>query len=554
MGLNGPQASIPAAYDAMCPFGPRMGQQSSNSEIRTISQKRYGEPKFCRCLHGYYMNYCISHRIGSSIPRSMITNRIYEWARIKPTKPAAISDGRTLTYYDFARAIEAASRFFHGQDLPAGKTAVIVQAATLDAWLSVFALRSIGLSTICIWSFDDIHRLKVKDIGCIVLPNANARAKVTDASVECFKTIVGPSQINASIDAPLANLAQTLPFGGHILLTSGTTGLYKKVFLDGIHEDERNAARGSSYLIASDTMYHIYNFGLWTTIGYRMPSAVWHAGGCVVMDNGPDAARNFFRQPIDLSLLTPSMLNELVAAADDGSPHNDCELLITAGFLPADLAEKAVSRLTRRIGITYGSTELATPALMSRSAIVEDLYWLTPAADRIIRIVDENNEECPPGEEGELQIELLSFDCHSYLDDDEATAKIFRDGFFCPGDLAVRRADELVRVLGRTLDVLKLRERKIAAAPMELAVQHALRVKEVCLFSAMNDIGKTELMVVIETDRAIPRSDLDQVVGMFPAFDLFRFAFFKEFPRTDTGTRKVLRSALRKRVFSSSTE
>ena len=54
----------------------------------------------------------------------------------------------------------------------------------------------------------------------------------------------------------------------------------------------------------------------------------------------------------------------------------------------------------------------------------------------------------------------MEIDCKCYLDDDEATGKMFRDGCFCPGDMAVRRADGRVRILGRTADVLNIRGRR----------------------------------------------------------------------------------------------
>jgi acyl-coenzyme A synthetase/AMP-(fatty) acid ligase len=143
----------------------------------------------------------------------------------------------------------------------------------------------------------------------------------------------------------------------------------------------------------------------------------------------------------------------------------------------------------------------------------------------------------------------MDIDCMSYLDDEEASVKVFRDGFFCPGDMAVGRADGRVRILGRTLDVLHLREKKVAAAPMELAIQRALMVDEVCLFSGLNDAGIEELVVVIQTDKVLPKSALDRIVRKLPSIEHVRFVLLKELPRTETGTGKVQRFTLRKLVF-----
>ena len=56
---------------------------------------------------------------------------------------------------------------------------------------------------------------------------------------------------------------------------------------------------------------HATNLGPWTASGFRMLLAVWHLGGCVVIDTRPDAFKNFFRHPINLTVLTPEMLKLL---------------------------------------------------------------------------------------------------------------------------------------------------------------------------------------------------------------------------------------------------
>jgi acyl-coenzyme A synthetase/AMP-(fatty) acid ligase len=480
----------------------------------------------------------------------MITNRIYEWARSQPTKPAFIINDITFSYAKFARAIEVTRSFIERQGLPVGQTAIVLPQRLDDAWVFVMALRTLGLNTVCVPTIALAEALRLRNVACIVVPDAKQEApKLNGTPLAGTKVIIVPiSQFRITGDPPL-HPEQAPPFGGHIILTSGTTGTYKKVFLDGNYEDKRNAARALAYQLHKKPIYHVCNFGQWTTQGFRMPSAVWHTGGCVVMDQRRDAFNNFFHYAIDFSILTPPMLKELIHSSYHGEAHNNCELLVTAGFLPIELAEETARRLTKKVGITYGSTELATPAMLSRLDVQDDIYWLALAPDRTIRIVDENGDECVTGQEGELRIRLMDIDCASYLDDEETSASVFRDGFFCPGDMAVRRADGCVRILGRTADVLNVQGRKIAVAPIELEIQRALRVDEVCLFSGLSDAGKDELVVVIQSDGELPRSVRDQIARKFPSFEQVRFAFFKEFPRTTTGTRKTRRSILRKLVF-----
>ena len=450
----------------------------------------------------------------------MITSRIYHWAHSQPASPAVIFNDEVLSYAAFANAIESARVFLGGQGLQLYQTAIVLSESLLDAWVFVMALRALGLNTACVQSADRVAAVGRRDVACVVIPEVEV-SKFTSTSLERIRTILVPGDLFVKIltSGPPRDPEQALPFGGHILFTSGTTGTYKKVFLNGHYEDRRNVARAQAYPLSKNVIYHTGNLGLWSSTGFKMPSAVWHTGGCVVIDTRQDPFKNFFHRAIDLSILTPSMLRELVQSLGTGSIHNGCEILVAAGFLPKELAQQTARCVTNRLGISYGATELATPALFSRKRAEGDLYWLTPAPNRTVRIVDENGDDCPPGQQGELRIRLMDIDCTSYVDDEETSTKAFRDGYFCPGDMAVSRADGLIRILGRTADVLNLRGQKIAVAPIESAIQHALRVDEVCLLSGLNDAGQEELVVAIQSAAKPPRAALEQIVRDFPSFE-----------------------------------
>jgi acyl-coenzyme A synthetase/AMP-(fatty) acid ligase len=196
--------------------------------------------------------------------------------------------------------------------------------------------------------------------------------------------------------------------------------------------------------------------------------------------------------------------------------------------------------------ITYGASELGATPLFSRFTATDDMHWLTPSEGRTIEIVDENGNKC---REGELRILLTEVDCTSYLDDEEASAKMFRNGFFYPGDMAIRRSDGRIRILGRVDDVLNVEGKKYAVAPIEQVIQQELGVDEVCVFSGLNAAGNEELAVAIESSRQLSRSELEAVTRQCAPFERIRVTVFNKFPRTETGNRKTQRSVLRKLVF-----
>src|SRR5262249_3507802 len=260
-----------------------------------------------------------------------------------------------------------------------------------------------------------------------------------------------------------------------------------------------------------------------------------------------DHLKNMFRHGVNSSMLDPTDLKNLVKSRDTSGPmHHDCELLIRSSFLAVELAEKAISRVTTRLGVTYGASEIGTPVLLSRFTATKDMHWLSPGDGRTIQIVDERGNECL---EGELRIPLTDIDCTSYLDDPEASAKVFRGGVFYPGDMAVRRADGRIRIFGRVDDVENGEERNFRVAPIEQEIQQVLGVDEVCLFSGLTAAGKEELAVAIQPSRQLSRSEVEVVPRRCAPFETVRVTVFNEFPRTETEARKTRRSVLRKLVF-----
>src|SRR5262249_3827628 len=480
----------------------------------------------------------------------MLLERIYEWARSRPKKTAIIDNDVPINYASFSRAIDAARRFLEPHALPAGRTAIVLYKSCLEGWILLLALRSLGLNTICVETIETAEQLKLRDVAFLVVAQSELNSHDLRAqTLTGTQVIVVPMTIYASVhtgEVPVIRLNNPA-FGGHIIFTSGTTSRYKKLVMDSTFEDRRNETRARIYSFSKDTITYEF-FGLSNGTGARSAPAVWHVGGSVVYDSRPDPLSRIFRHGVNFLKITPPALRELVDTSGpmDQLPQ-DCELIIGAGFLSVLLAEEAISRVARQLMITYGSSETGATLLLSRFTATGDMHWLTPADGRRIQIVDEGGNEFP---EGELRIALTDIDCTSYLDDQEASAKVFRNGFFYPGDMAVRRADGRIRILGRVDDMVNVQGLKFAVGPIEHEIQRLLGVDEVCLFCGLNAAGNEELAVAIQSSRQLSRSEVEAVVRRCAPFsERVRVRVFREFPRTETETRKTRRSVLKKLVF-----
>jgi len=192
----------------------------------------------------------------------MIADLIFDWAQRTPEKTAVIYNERSWSYRSFAEHIAIARGYFLKRGYAGSGYAVLATHNRMDFWILSLALRSLGLTTVAVGSAAMLGELQLPDIRCVVTREGEvwpdlarlckARGLVLlsvsledEPSLERFppkwmpvrrektrqtKNQERASDSNEADRAPDAALTQT-PHepGGHILLTSGTTGRFKMV-------------------------------------------------------------------------------------------------------------------------------------------------------------------------------------------------------------------------------------------------------------------------------------------------------------------------------------
>ncbi len=244
-----------------------------------------------------------------------------------------------------------------------------------------------------------------------------------------------------------------------------------------------------------------------------MMLASWHARGCVILDQRPDWYQYFLQSEMTDAVLIPDLVNQLHNTLDEQGPSSrpmEFNLHVTGGFLSRTLAEQRISRVSSKLIVAYGSSETNVAVLEAKVENPDDLHWLPSTGYRTFEIVDEAGDICPVVTEGQLRLRLGELDCSCYLDDLQASEKVFRSVYSYPGDMAVRRDDGCIRILGRGADEV----------------------------------------IAMGSEHWPEQADLNNLGHEFAQFDPVRFAIVYPFPSTQTGFTKIDRIALRKLVFT----
>ncbi len=481
----------------------------------------------------------------------MIVEQIFGRAKAAPDKTALIASGRSLSYRQFSGRIASARQALDRLQISRDRVAALCIRQALDSWVVGLALRSVGVVTVSILTADEIQSLALGPITVIALAEeATAWPGLASAADDVGAPMVTLSRAlyAEEADAPRAVDGG----GGHILLTSATTGARKKVLIDGPAEKAVAAWNARAAGLDAATSINVLDFGGWTAAGFFWPCAAWRVGGCVVVDQtaerwgslplGPPGCRR-------IAVMTPHMLTELLASACAGARDDGLALLVVAGVLSRALWAAARERLTTDIRSGYGATE-AHLAAVTPLDTVEDLVWHRLVEGCELQLVDDLDRPVPQGEVGIIRLRPTRVD--AYLDDAEGTRAFFRDGFFYPGDLGVMRRDGRLSLQGRVTDVVNVLGDKLGALPIERTLQERLDAAAVCVFSAPGAAGD-EMHVAIQPTRPFSRAELEEALraAMPQATTGVRVHKVDSFPRNDMG--KIVRSELMARLLRAAT-
>lgn len=479
----------------------------------------------------------------------MPIDRIFELARLSPEKPAVIAGRNVLSYARFAGFIATTREHLAGHGVEPGELAVLPTAANLTTHVLGLALRSLGVTTLAVQSVNWIRPLDLPPGFCVVAVTDEHGPGLARLCAEAGWRFIG---VPAAIYADTAGIPipappdPGAPVGGHVLLTSGTTGSYKKVILDPAHRHARYALRRELFELDGRSVVSLFHAGDWTAGGHNFAAATWDAGGAVVIAQRPERWMSLQRRGITHAVVFPKLLAEILEAPPELEMLDDAmRLIVLGGPLSEAMAEQARKRLTSRIYAYVGSTE-ASAFTLTRVENPEDLKWHRVLPSRIVEVVDDSDRVLPAGSIGLLRVDQVP-GIAGYLHDPEASRAFFPDGWFYPGDLGMRRADGRLALIGRASNVISVLGAKIAAEPIEEMLQRELPGGAVCLFSLPNDCAEEEVHVAIEQGPPIDQARLSWLLRRAlpdaPRFVLHRVP---SFPRNHLG--KVQRLALMHRL------
>lgn len=488
-----------------------------------------------------------------------------------PRRPGRryLPDGLSLTYAEVAREVERLTARYREAGYGTGHRVAIL-TANHPVFVSHFlALNDLGACVVPVnpeYRFTEIEAMlrvsgavlavalpsRVADFAAVV---PHLAAPIPVVSVEDFDRPL-PRAVRTA-EGPLGRTAEA-----GLLFTSGTSGLPKGCVLT----NEAFLFNGERYVNAGGVMAMEYGeerlfnpLPLYYANAFSITNpAMILIAGCMIF---PDRfhASTYWQEIAEtdptivhhLGLIPPVLLKQ------DPVPEERRHRIKFSGGAGVEPDQHAV--LEERFGFPFveffGMSEVgicAADNLEPRRPDTRSVGRPWPGVD--FRLVDERDQEVPPGVPGELCLRREGPDprlglCGTYLDDPETTERMWRGGWFHTGDLLTRDEDGRFYFMDRIKHMIRRSGQNMSAAEIEAVLGSHPAVAEVAVVPAPDEIRQEEVLAcVVVADGHAP--DAATASSVFE-HALDRLAYFKApgwvlfldaLPKTST--QKLRKSAL----------
>jgi acyl-CoA synthetase (AMP-forming)/AMP-acid ligase II len=301
-----------------------------------------------------------------------------------------------------------------------------------------------------------------------------------------------------------------------IMYTSGTTGPPKGVVLSRAAIAHNLDALADAWAWTADDvlahalpLFHVHGLVLGTLGPLRLGGRVRHLG---TFD--PNRVAEALEGDATMIFGVPTMYHRLAEVAEEdpgvAAALRGARLLVSGS---APLAAGDHDRIERacgqRIVERYGMTETLMITSVRHDGERRAGYVGVPLPGTEIRVLDDDGAEVPADDAtigGVLVRGPSTFD--GYLNQPDATAEAFADGWFKTGDLGTRTPDGYLRLVGRrSTDLIKSGGYRIGAGEIESALLTFPGVAEAAVLGLPDaDLGERIVAWVVPTGDERPEA------------------------------------------------
>jgi fatty-acyl-CoA synthase len=493
-----------------------------------------------------------------------------------PNKFAIAYKGERLTYKELDERVNQTAHAFLEKGMKKGDMITVMSKNSLDFVVTNFALARIGAVMIPI-----NYMLNVEDVQYI-LNHAGVKGFVaseeyapvldeaaTDLQI-LFRYLMDipkdkpiPEELSHWTTLTQAREGQSVEFVdadlddedlAHVLYTSGTESRPKGVMLT--HKSivsEYVSCIVNGEMAESDVCIHALPLYHSAQLHCFLGPSIYLGSSGIILDGAkPDIIlETVEKEKITQLFCPPTVWIALLRHKD--FDHRDLSSLekcyYGAAIMPREILKELSERLPNaRFWNFYGQTEVAP---LATALGPEDQFRKLgsagkPTLNMQTKIVDENDQEVPPGVVGEI-VHRTPHAMKGYLYDPEKTAEAFRNGWFHSGDLGVMDEEGFITIVDRKKDMINTGGVNVSSREVEEVIYQLEGVSEVAVISIPDPYWIEAVCAIVVSKEGAELTD-EQVIEFckekLSKFKVPKYVqFTTELPKNPSG--KILKRTLR---------
>lgn len=467
---------------------------------------------------------------GAARPALAVTAQYVAYhASVQPRAVAVIDDGREISYRAFLADIGAMVSALRGLGLKAGASVGVETTHAYPQWVALLACEAIGAATLS-FSRQDVDAVRAT-IGSLDLavcfPGWNPpKAKRVLVMDRVWFDRLAASAPELPLTPPLVFATSPL----RIVKGYGAAGTLQtmihtgRIFEFWVRQIQLRAgfSRQSRYLVALG--FTVQAFHAHATACVRM------GGTCVFESNRPVSEALVAHGITHVTLLPHALAQVLDDLPIDYRKRPGLTVFTIGGSLVQPVRARVRHALADTVSESYGTNEIGVICTMD-----DDGTGTVLPGVRVEVIGDDGQPVL--GKPGLVRV-LSEGSVGGYIGDREASLRMFRDGWFYPGDIGVMKDAMTLALMGRADDLINVRGVKYPAGPLERALCAALPVDDLCVTVVAGKEGGERVCVAFVPSDANARETIPSQIGpLLPGlFGTATLVPVASIPRTADGT------------------
>ncbi len=467
-----------------------------------------------------------------------------EWARLEPEKMALVwcndhNEEHKFTFTEISKLSNRAANYFKAKGVKKGSVVMLILRRRWEYWVCAAALHKIGAvlipATLLLSKKDIVYRGNAAEItGIVCINDAYVVDQVEQAAPEIaslkFKTVVADKREGWDFfEDEIANYPDTFdrPIGEDankwndtmlVYFTSGTTGMPKMV--------QHNFAHPLGHIVTAKYWQQVQENKLhmsvsdsgWAKFGWGKIYGQWICGATVFgYDMDKFVPLNLLKKITEYKVTTfcapPTMFRFML---QEDVEKFDLSCVKTCCIAGEPLNPQVFNDWYKLTGLKlregFGQSE--------GTVLIANFKWLEPSAGSTgkpaplydIRLINENGEDCKPGEEGTIIVNDVKSNppvglFTGYYHNPEMTKEILGGAYYDTGDVAVYDEDGNYWFMGRNDDVIKCSGYRIGPFEVESAVLEHPAVVECAITGAPDPIRGQVVKATVVLAKGFSPSD-----------------------------------------------